>query len=285
MGLGVTRRIICVIAAALVALSTAVLMFSSLVGSTLASQTFVEKYMVKRAPESGSMTAAQAEQQLDLKYKTLAAETGLPFRVFETVKTDFPTKATIKSAFQNVFGAEDSTYYNDNMVDYFYNLCTEYLDGVEASYNEDDIRRAADKAAVIYSETIGIHNVSDVSLTLGEIRDNAVTASIVSAAVVFSILIVMLVYVDRKKGFVYILSGASGGAFGAAVSAFIMSFMNFGTRLNVLPLGYQGSLNTIARNYFIIVAIVSVIFCAALYMALLIVANKAKRKTRGIIFG
>ena len=279
MGLGTSRKIICVILSVIVAASFAGLIFSVSLSNTVASRSYIEKHLIT------DEVAAGAEEQLDMKYKTLAAESGIPFRVFETAKSEFPVKKTVENAFVNSFGAEDSTLYTENMANYFTKLCIEYLEGVGLEYESENVERTGEKAARIYSDTLGFHNIASLAESISALRNKCVTVTAVTAAAIsICVFAIMLLYNDRKKGATYLLGGAYGGALGVLISSLVFAFLNPGSKIDLEPIVYRLSVSGMVISAFLLSAGIGAISFVALCAAQFIVKKKSKKTVRSIIF-
>ena len=152
MRLDISRAIISTLLEIAIAISVIVFSISVIMTFTVADQ----NYFINQFANQELVSVCNA--QLNMKYEALSSETGIPARVFERVKEDYPTDEALRQAALSLFSEENETLYSENKVNYFYELSMEYLDGNEITYKKADIKRAAEKAARIYSDTVGLHN-------------------------------------------------------------------------------------------------------------------------------
>ena len=275
MGLGTTRRVLCVIFSVLIAFGTAALLSATVINFTLSSQKFLGKYFVT------DEIIEECGKQLEMKYSTLEAETGIPLRVFETVKEDYPLDRSITTALDNAFGAENTTLYNKNMVSYFNNLCTEYLDASETAYKTADIDVTAEKAAMIFSDTVGLHGIDSLLNRMDALRNTSAGAAAVAAAfITLGVILIMVVYTDRRRGGIYVLSGITAGAFGTFAGSLICTLFRLSERLNIAPEVYALAAEGLIKTFFFVLAAVSFAVCAVSYLFLIFLYRRSNKKTQ-----
>ncbi|MBQ9227235.1 MAG: hypothetical protein IJ168_00260 [Eubacterium sp.] len=263
MGISATRRILSTVLSVLLAIAMALLISMLAMNVTLSNRTYLEQNFVT------DELATACTDQLEVKYTVLEEETGIPSRVFMAVTEENPVRTTLSSVFQNAFGAEDTLLYNDNMVDYFENLCTEYLDESGARYEEADVHRAADKAAVIYGETVGLHEVESVSSKVLSIRHRVSGILALAAGLaVLSALLITLLYSDRKKAAVYLCSGAAAGSFGILLGAAVCLLLHVNERILLSPAVYQAVAAGLVQKYFSLLLAVGLVLSVLFYVLL-----------------
>ena len=258
MGLATTRKILSVLLAVVIALSVAVLLPSLVLSTTAQSEPFYERAFITED------ITAECSEELSAAYAALEAETGIPARVFETVKEGSSVSDSLKTALENAFGSEDATLYSQNMVTYFYNLCTEYLDGNGIAYDETRVMNAADKAARIFSDIVGLHGVEAVKAKADVIRYEAVGASTLAAfLMVLCIIMIVFMYNDTRKGIVYAASGAAGGALGTLLGSLLSALMGAGSHVRVTPAVYQTAMHRIFVANDILTALCALVMALA----------------------
>ena len=274
MGLATTRKTISIVLAVIIALSMSVLLPSLVLSYTAASETFIEKFFVNGEIE------AQCTAELDAAYKTLEAESGIPSRVFEQVKEDYSVSSSLKTAVDNAFGAEYSTLYNNNLVTYFYNLSLEYLQGNKIEYDEAQVRNAADKAAKIFSDAVGLHGIDTVKVKADAIKNGAVGASTVAAfLMVLCIIMIVFMYNDTRKGVIYAAAGAAGGALGTLLGSLLCALIRVGKDVRVSPAVYQAAINHLLQANYLLTAALSLAVMLLAYAILLILMKRLNKKS------
>ena len=254
MRLDVSRAIISTLLEIAIALSVIVFSISVIMTFTVADQ----NYFINQFASQELVSVCNS--QLNMKYEALSSETGIPARVFERVKEDFPTDEALRQAALSLFSEENETLYSENKVNYFYELSMEYLDGNEITYNKDDIKRAAEKAARIYSDTVGLHNTGGIQEKLARFSSVFPKATIISfivAAACFPSVIVM--YKRKKDGYFCAIGGVFAGAVATAIGSLLFVLFRFSSGLNILPEAYEKSILATTSRNFLIVAFLSVI--------------------------
>ncbi|MCR5208310.1 MAG: hypothetical protein K6C14_07550 [Eubacterium sp.] len=261
MELSTSRKLLSVIFSIIIALSVCTATAALTATQTLTKDSFLIKHAVS------DELVAQCEEQLSAKYKMLETETGIPQNVFETVKKEYPVSASLKTAFQNVFSNESPELYSRDLVDYFERLCTDYLDGNKIKYDKKNVKNAAEEAASIFSETVGLHNMGSASDKIEEFKGLCTLVSAVSViAATLSTTMLFLIYSNKKKPQIYILSGASGGTAGAALSALICYFKSPVRSVGVEPAVYKSLFTVSLTRYFMVLFAVSALLTVTLWL-------------------
>lgn len=280
MGLKATRKLLSVILAVIVAASTVIMLASFVAGSTFATQGYLTKHLIS------DELADECEAQLNMKFDALEIKSGVPARVFEIVEQDYNTKESLSLAVQYLFTDESSTLYNQDKVDYFYNLCVEYLDGNNISYDKASVQNTAEEAAQIYSDCVGIHNADTIKDYLSVFsRSCARAGSAALVIIVASVILLNMIYKTKEKAYLYTAGGAAGGALASAIGAVLCMITKVGSDFDFEPAVYQQSFYSMTGRYFIILLIVSIAFLAVIYASAAAVIKKqnkdnARKETR-----
>lgn len=276
MGISTTRKILSIIISVLMAVAITITGVLLVLNLTLSNRAFLEENVVT------NKLTAQCEEQLDAKYAVLEAETGIPIRVFQAIKVEYPIDTTLKMAFQNAFGAEDSTFYSSNLVNYFYQLCEDYLGETDTSFTEEEVTRAADKAAMIFSETVGLHEVDFVNNKLIALRHSISSVlAITIVGLVLCVVLMLLLYTDKSKAATYLLYGAAGGALGLLTGSIGCLMIRAYTKLELLPFIYAEVVGEMVKKYFLLAAIAGAVLLIVFYAALFLMnRGTSKRKKR-----
>lgn len=257
MGLKKTRTVLSIIIALVIAISSVCMLSSLTLEFSLASQGFFSKHLITNE------IAEECNNQLNLKYDALEAESGIPARVFKMSMETYSTMDNLKLAAENVFTEETAELYSNERIDYFYDLCTEYLNGNNIKYNEADVRRTAEKATRIYSETVGVHNTEAIAQYLTLFKNNCTkTTSIAIVSIILCAGLLVIIY--RKKNFAlsYFAGGIAGGGLATMVGALLALIFQIGTRISISPAVYQSSVASMVRIYFGYLLLVGFVLCA-----------------------
>ena len=278
MDLSVTRRILAVIITAITALAVCLLSVSLLFSSTLGSPDFLEKKIVT------SELVSVCNAQLDRKFAVLAEESGVPVRVFQAAETNYSTETALLSAFRNLFGDESPELYNKILIDYFDNLITEYLDAAETDYQSEDIRLTAERAAKLFSDTVGLHGADAANARMTAAKKTAKRITTLSAIllVVLIALLWLFLYRSSQKALVYLLAGISAGGLGTLLGALLCMVTRVHEQLVVIPEIYDelfaGAIGTFFVYLALISAAIAVVFYALMYIAYKQSNKKSERK-------
>jgi hypothetical protein len=278
MRLGSARRLLSIIMSAVIAFSVVGVIFSFVYTQTLGKPEYIKNRIVK------SDIASQCQTQLEAKYAVLADESGIPLRVYTAIEEDYGISNSLSQAVDNIFGAEDTSLYSNNLIDYFYDLLVEYLEADGIDYDKDDIRYTAERAARIYSDTVGIHSVSTARYKLEALSKSARSAALICVVlIVISGLGLAFLFTDKKKMLLYFFGGISAGGLAALLSSAAMLIFGVTRRITLEPQIYMSVLQKTQSMY--------ILFALLMGMAALIVGfvaslaiNKSMNKNspRGI---
>lgn len=257
MGTKATRKLLSIIIAVVIAIATVCASAASVVGITFASRGFLEKHIVTDA------VVEECRNQLKAKYAVLEEESGIPARVFETAIENYDIKENLTLAVSYVFGDEASELYSKERVNYFYGLCEEYARGNSIAFDKNDLLVTADKAARIYSQTVGIHNADSMVEYISAFRQNCNKATSASLVVIVACTVLLIImYKKRENAVSFLVSGISGGGVALVFGAIISLVARVGNGFAVSPAVYQQAFAGMARLYLLYVIIVGVVLVA-----------------------
>ncbi len=248
-----SRGILAIILKFIIAFCTTVLLFSFVFNLTFASSS----YFASRFP--ADTLAAQCDEQLTLKYEMLSKESGFPVRVFEMIKTDIPTAKSIRNALGGLETAEEVNIYSQSLVEFFYDLCEDYANGNNLKYKKADLKATAEKAARIYSDTVGIHNIEGALEKRNELKHKATLAQLVSfVTLVFSGLVTVLMYTRRHLGFTELMSATLGGGLATLFACILLYAIKPVQHLDITPAVFAECINAMSCRYFAVTALLAV---------------------------
>ncbi len=269
-----TRNIIAVVLCVAVAVSTVLVLTAFTLQATFGNKSFVEKILVT------DDLVSQCENELDENYSALEIKSGIPKRIFLSVEKDFSTEDSLRLAAENMFSSESSTLYSQERVDYFYKLCTEYLDVKKISYNETNVRNTAQQAADIYSNCVGMHNTDSVNTALVQF---STSCSKVGFVAFFAALIAfgVILYIHNKKvrGYLYSVSGWLAGSGGVLLGSIFCLILKVGNKFNFSPAVYSQCFYSMTKYFFAILAAVSALATVLLIWAMLIIKKKINKQS------
>lgn len=238
-----TRKILSIILTVIIAVSSVCYSASMVLSNTFGSQKFISGHLIT------SELVSESEKQLDMKFEALEKKSGIPARVFQMVKTTHKTRDVMIQAAEYLFDVNDSSMYNDDRVDYFQDICIEYLDGNDIKYKEENVRVVAEEAARIYSDCVGIHNADSIKQYVATV--SRICSRIESACALVSFtcgILIIVMYKRREKGYLYASSGLIAGGFGTALGALAGIVTRAGANYSVDPAVYQHAFYSMTRT-------------------------------------
>lgn len=272
VNLSKTRNIISVILCAVIAVLTTLMLTAFTLQATFGNKSFVKKFLVT------DNLVSQCEKELDENYTALEIKSGIPKRIFLSVEKDFSTKDSLKLAAENMFSNESSTLYSQERVDYFYKICTEYLDVKKISYNKSNVRNTARQAAEIYSNCVGMHNTDSVNAAIIEFSGSC---SRVGFGAFFVALVafgaVLYVYRKKEQGYLYSVSGWLSGSGGVLLGSILCLILKVGSKFDFSPAVYSQCFYSMTKYFFAILAAVSAVATALLIWSVFIIKKKVNK--------
>lgn len=247
-----TRRIISTMLAIVIAFSVFTVALSTVFSFTLIDQDYLTKHFIT------DQVVTECEEQLDLKFSALEKKSAIPAKVFKAVLTDMPTKVMMTASIDNFYNGHDSTAYSVDRAEYFYKICTEYLNANDIAFDEQSVRNIADEAAHAYSDCVGFHNIGYLRLYIEESAKTIV--SVTSVALVLAVAAVILInilYGDKAQGFTYITSGVLGAGAGGVLVSIVAYATGIGTNLDISPITYQQGMAHCVQMFYLFFALTS----------------------------
>lgn len=278
MNLRKTRSVLSVIITFILALSITCASVAMLINATVASYGFMADYFISEE------LAAECEKQLDLQFEALSEKSGIPVRVFETSKSENSVRNVINLSLEYVYGYTGVSVNEDEKTEYFYKLCTEYLDGNNISYNHDDVMNAAREAAEIYIGCCTLQNTDYLSDFVENISSNTpkiALASLFSALVCGFLLFIL--YSKKHHVFEYFASSISGAGAALILISFAALITRIGNNIAVSPQIYSNALYSSVRMVFLLMLVLGAaeLILGAVCSTILYNNEKKKRRHRG----
>ncbi len=231
-----------------IALCVFIIVSGLTINNTVFNKNFVAKNLVTSKLEE------ECNEQLKLKFRVLEKKSNIPVKVFKKVIEDKPTAQIMTRNVDNFFSDRDASSNSEDMVSYFYKICTEYLDDNGIKYNENDIRNVAVEATKIYSDSVGFNNVAHLKLFVDE-REHEILKSMSYAIgiLVAACILLHAMYSDTKKAFKVMSQSIIASGVAGIVVAIISVAMGYGLDLPISPDIYMQSFNhllTAGYKYF-----------------------------------
>lgn len=247
-----TRRIISTMLAIVIAFSVFTMALSAVFSLTLIDQDYLTKHFITDS------VVSECEKQLDLEFSALEKKSSIPAKVFMTVLADMPVRQTMTASIDNFYNGHDATAYSVDRADYFYKICTEYLNANNIAFEEQNVRNAADEAAHIYSNCVGFHNIGYLRLYIEE--TSATIVSVTSVALVLAVagvILINILYGDRAQGFKYLTSGVLGAGAGGVLVSIIAFATGVGTNIDMSPYIYQQGMAHCVDMFYLFFGLIS----------------------------
>jgi hypothetical protein len=247
MALKTTRRILSVILTVIIAVSSISLFASIVLDNTFASQKFISKHFVTDS------LVAECDKQLDVKFEALEKKCSIPAHVFQTIKKQYSTNSSICQAIGYLFDENDSSLYNESRIEQFYSLCIEYLDGNEIEYDEKAVYNVADEAAKIYSDTVGIHNASEMKYYVDDISQFCTRSISISLLLcVCAMVLLAIMYKQKAYASAWVGSGLLGGGIAMILGALISLIFKVGSDYDITPVIYQQGFYSMTHTFMLL---------------------------------
>lgn len=244
-----------------------------LVNSTFADASFMMKFFVTDS------LVSECNSQLDLQFEALSVKSGIPARVFKNVENEVTAKEAMQTSVYNAYNHVNSQSSKNTKEAYFYNLCKEYLEGNNLSYNEQDVRNTAAEAADIYESCLGLKNTEHLIDFADKVQNDAPRAVLgLLAGTLVSGFLFFVLYKNKNRALSYVAAGvsASGGSF-ILISVISLVF-KVGMHFTMTPQAHYDALCSVIKLFFVIIFALGVLFTAAGTICNIMVYNKEKKK-------
>lgn len=258
MSLTKSRKILSVLLSFLIAIGGIMFFGAEITEYTLCNENYMTKVF------SSNSLASQCRQNFDERIEVISAKSGIPSRVFEAV---FENNAPgIKTAVQRMFSNNNAYLYSEDLVSQFEELCTEYLDGNQISYNKTEVHNAAEYAALVYSDCFGIQNSQEIMSFVEKV--DAHYGKYASAGLLFIAVAtaMFLIIYSRREDTIRVISTAFT-ALGA--SLFLIGIcgiiFGFGNSPMLSPQIYSDALARAVDGAFSVAVIIGAIITAAAF--------------------
>lgn len=246
-----------------------------MVNSTFASSSFMEKRFVTKS------LADECEAQLDLQFETLALKSGIPAYVFRNIENKTSVENTLRSSVHNFYNHIDTEAAKSTKAEYFYNLCVEYLEGNNLSYNEQDVQNAAYEAAEIYENCLVFDNTEhliDFADTVQANVPRAVLGLLVGAAVLS--IFFFLLYKSKMRAFSYISASVSISGVTLVLISAVSLIFKIGTHFAMAPAAHYYAMCSVIRLFYLLLFAVGALLVLIGTVGNIIIYNNEKKKAR-----
>lgn len=243
MGLKSTRIILSILLAIVIAVSTAVGALIAVSQLTVGNKDFYIENIVS------NQLVDECNQQLSKKYTALAEKSNIPLDIFESVKMQYSTKASLSQAMSYVFDENDSTLNTEVRTAYFEDIINQYLEANKISLKDSSVKAVAEEATKIYSDVVGIHNMDYLQNQVKIYQnENTKLLSLFVLLTAISVFALFMLYKKREKALAYVADGVLAGGLAVILSSILRLAIGVGTRFSVLPYFYDGVFAGLAKK-------------------------------------
>ncbi len=259
MSLKKTRKILCLIFAAVMVAGNVLCFGSVLIKGTLCSPDYLKlTFLTKRVEE-------QCKQNFNDRIQILSLESSIPVRVFETeIKLDDEMGA---DAVERLFNSLDTSLYTSARIELFEELCTEYLEGNNIKYNKQQVHNTAVKAAEIYADSYGIDNIESMKAFVKETQTKySRYASIGILLVVISIIAFFSLFSKNKDAFMAMLMGYIATGITFMLTSITALITGIGQSPKIYPSFYADAAANSVRFVFVISLLLGLAIAVVAYL-------------------
>lgn len=275
MNLKKTRSLISLLITLFFSVTLSCALSSLLINFTFASSSFMEKYFVS------DKLVRECDVQLNLQFNALSVKSGIPVRVFKNINNEISTDEMLRLSVYNFYNGNDSAAVNNTREKYFFKLCTEYLDGNELKYNEQDIYNTAIEAAEIYNGCLSLHNAEHLADFAENVHSNAPKASLsLLCATMFFGFLFYILYRSKNRAFSYVAAGISVSGVTLVLISAVSLIFKIGTGFVMTPDAYYDALCSVISLFFVLLAAVGILLIIAGSIFNIVIYNKEKKKDR-----
>lgn len=272
-----SRKILCSLLCVVISVALSIALTVGIFDMTFTSPRFVTKYFATEE------LAARCEEQLDLRFEALAEKSSIPARVFQAIKTQNSIDACQDIAVDYFFNGSDCSLYSQSRIDSFKKLCTEYLDGNNIKYSQEDVDNTAEEAARIFSECVGISGFKTFQAVVSDI--NEVSPKIVLSSLMIgciAALLVFLLFSQKKNGLAYLCASVTSSGISVFIVGVLCLILKAGKdSILIQPEAYRDAMmNCINTFYILLVSAGIAIFLIGLVLTVFTIQAYKKEKTK-----
>ncbi len=256
MSLRSSRKILCVLFTVIIAIGGLLTVGSVAVRCTIGSQEYMEKVF------NSDTVKTMQDEHFKKRLEVIASKSDIPFHVFEAVFS--MDESYSESVVKRVFTGGDTSMFSRDKIDLFEELCTEYLEGNNISYNADQIHNTALEAALAYADSYGVNNTESVTEFINQIVMNfGKFASTGMVLLAIGIVLINIVFSERRAQIKYTASAFI--ACGLSLIFFSAAGLIFGIGRDsdIVPQIYSVVSSRVVSTTFLMMIIIGLIIVAA----------------------
>lgn len=277
MELKSSRKILCSLLCVVISVALSVAATVGIFDMTFTSPRFISEYFATEE------LTAKCEEQLDLRFEALAEKSSIPARVFQAIKSQNSISACQDVAVDYFFNGGDCSLYSQSRVDSFKKLCTEYLDGNNIKYSQEDVDNTAEEAARIFSECVGISGFKTLQAVVSDINDvspKIILSSLMIGCIAASL--VFLLFSQKKNGLGYLCVSVTSSGISVFVIGVLCLILKVGKdSVLIQPEAYKNAMmNCIYTFYILLVSAGIAIFLIGLVLTAFTIQTYKKEKTK-----
>lgn len=211
------------------------------------------------------------------RIEVLSNESGIPLVAFDAVDK---VKGYSETAIDRFFQGDDTTLYTNDLVESFYKIFIEYLDGNEIKYDKTEIKNTAVKASEIYSDCYGLDNTTAFKAFVDTVNSRfAKLSSAGLLCIVASLILIYFVYSDKKKAGSYIAGSFSAIGCTCVLAGLLSIIFGVGRHIGITPEIYSTAVSKAFIAMFAILVLLGIAI-TAVTVRWSYVLNKLDKKHR-----
>lgn len=164
MTLGKGRTILATVLTVIIAAGGLLFFGAQAVRCTLCNEQYMSEVFASKT------VVSKTKENFESQIQVVAAKSNIPAQVFTTILDNNAPSA--ESAVQRLFRNNSTTFYNEDIVEQFENLCKEYLEGNSMKYSKNMIHNTAVSAAQAYSDSFGIKEPTQAKEFVNQVKAN-----------------------------------------------------------------------------------------------------------------
>lgn len=196
-----SRKTLCFFLTFLMVIGICLFASSTLVRSTICSPKYMGRFL------SSNQITEYCDNAFEQRIALLAENSGIPVRVFDASENVGSYTETVVERF---YRGSDTSMLTKDKIDVYEKLIIEFLDGNDETYDRDLVHNTAVQAAEIYADCYGVQNIDSFRQFVNDTKNYYGKLSSSGLILVLtSFLLIISMFDNKKKAFMYFLSAFS----------------------------------------------------------------------------
>lgn len=255
MSLRKARKILSFILSVLIVIGGIMFSGAAIVKYTLCNESYMSKTF------SSKSVHAECINNFTKRIEVISAKSDIPSRVFEAIlDNDIPSG---NAAVLRLFTGDDSTLYSESLVERFEELCLEYINGNNITYDKNTVHNTAVYAAEVFSDCFGIKNAQE-AMAFADKVDSSYGKYVSVGLLLISVSIAMILVLFSKKNDARRALCSAFTALGASLVFIGLSGLIFhvGGNPMLTPQLYAHALSVSVKGAFAVSAVLGIMITA-----------------------